>query len=506
MKVSNPNNLFCIFLLLVLSFQGLSQSTTPLSKQQMYEDFDQLVEIVQRYNPQIGVRKAVTGYDVPGRMLQMRSNIENIHSNADFYEFLNEMMANLIDIHSYMINYKVPKVSYHHSLENNTFCTIDTTAVPNVIREHLRHNSNLSKFSFGNYMLYHDGRYYIFGEIRLSGGAKKMILNDRVLTHIDGIPIDEYVLHNFHSYHPSAVRWDFDNHKYYVRPEITLFPKGVLTFENPYNHETNDVDFSKYKTVSFNATAESMTDMIKVIYFENEKVLYIFIAQMQIGLQEKIIQEIKEKCKEGIPEKIVFDVRGNLGGSDCVWMDVLQYLAGDTVTVPCDIVVKSSPDLIRYYEKEHEAHTYKTVILSDTFNCSSELDTLVCPTDTSLGYKGVYYVLQDQNTLSAAHSLSSICRYSDRFLSIGLPSGTIAGRGNGPSLFQLNHSKFTFAMECDLDITKASVPQDYYQDIPEVIVNPPLQEEIYRFSHSASSKNEDYLLHNDSFFKEVLAR
>lgn len=490
----------------ILNFRGGPQSIAPLSKQQMYEDFDQLVEIVQQYNPQIGVRKEVTGYDVIERMLQMRSNIEDIQSNADFYEFLSKVLANQIDMHSYMINYMVPKRVYHQFL-SNTFFEIDTAVIPSVTREHIHHKSDLRRFSFGNYMLYHNGKYYVLGEIRLSGGAKKQILKDMILTHIDGMPVDEYVFHSFHSFLPSAVRWDFVNHKYYVKTEYAMFPKGKFSFEDLNDHKTVDVDFSKYKNFAFNAMTESMHDMYKIIFFAEEKILYIFIAQMENGMQEKIIQEAKEKCEGRMPEKIVIDVRGNPGGSDFVWMDLLQYLNGDTITVPCDIVVKSSLDIVHHYEKKHEDSTYKTVILKDTFNCSSKIDTLVCPTDAGLGYKGIYYVLQDQNTLSAAHSLSSICRHSDRFLSIGLPSGTIAGRGNGPSLFQLNHSKFTFAMECDLDITNNCVAQDYYQDIPEVFVTSSLQEEIYRlFSNKVSSKNEEYLLNKDSFFREVLAR
>lgn len=45
-----------------------------------------------------------------------------------------------------------------------------------------------------------------------------------------------------------------------------------------------------------------------------------------------------------------------------------------------------------------------------------------------------------------AFSLSSICRLSDQFTSVGLSTGYIAGRGSGPFTFQLRNSGFTFTM------------------------------------------------------------
>ena len=211
-----------LFLIMLPFFLLAPDSHLSFSRQQMYEDFDQLVEIVQQYNPQIGVRKEVTGYDVIERMLQMRSNIEDIQSNADFYEFLSKVLANQIDMHSYMINYMVPKRVYHQFL-SNTFFEIDTAVIPSVTRELIHHKSDLRRFSFGNHMLYHNGKYYVLGEIRLSGRAKKQISKDMILTHIDGMPVDEYVFHSFHSFLPSAVRWDFVNHKYYVKTEYAMF-------------------------------------------------------------------------------------------------------------------------------------------------------------------------------------------------------------------------------------------------------------------------------------------
>ena len=490
---------------LVIFLQCYSQNSIVLSKEQMYEDFDQLMAIVQDYSPQIHIRKCVTGYDVIERMQSMRPRIEQIEVPADYYQFLSEVVACQIDAHSYMIDYHVSSDLYKYLAENNSFWDIDTSAIIAVVREHIKHTTSGKRFCFGNYLQYYDGQYYIMGNIRLTGGAKKTSLKDLILTHIDSIPIDEYVFNNFSKYLPGTVHWDFVHRKYYINPSSVFFPKGKFAFKSKDNGSPIIVDLSKYRNIFYEADTDPLSFYDKVIYFENEGILYIYIAQMKFGVQEQIINDIKEKCFEKDIRKVVIDVRNNPGGSDYVWIDILRYLTDAPIVIPNNMSVRSQPDLAAFYEKKHQINTYESVFLDNNFNCSESSDTIAYPSDSSINYKGIFYVLQDQNTKSAAHSLSSLCRFSERFVSIGIPTGTIGGMGIGPSLFQLDHSKFTFAMECDIDLTKITSPTDCFQDIPEIIVHPSLDEEITRrFVKTMSGKTEDYLLHHDSFFKEVM--
>ena len=59
-----------------------------LSKKEMYADFDTLVSIMERCNPQYLVRKQVTGYDLVAEIKDQREQIENCENTMDFIKLL----------------------------------------------------------------------------------------------------------------------------------------------------------------------------------------------------------------------------------------------------------------------------------------------------------------------------------------------------------------------------------------------------------------------------------
>ncbi len=106
---------------------------------------------------------------------------------------------------------------------------------------------------------------------------------------------------------------------------------------------------------------------------------------------------------------------------------------------------------------------------------------------------------------SSGHSLSSFAAVNEQLVSVGQPTGLLAGCGINPMLFQLKHSKFTFRLETAIDVTNAQTPLDVYQDFPEMLVEIPAQDQLDYFKYqNYDRQSETFLYKYDFLFKHVL--
>ena len=492
--------LFILALLFTLSMPA----QTTISKAEMYEDFDQFVEIVQRYNPQLAVRKAVTGYDALERIVSMRSCIDTIQNPTSFYVLMKGAVNSLADIHSYTLSVMTPRPLIRALWQYNTFTEVDTNLLYKAANI-LWVSNNRPFFNLGNYLMYHDGSYYIIGDVILWGDNVSIRLNDKKLVKVAGTDVDQWLRQNMHRQIGNAMRWDFSKGKYYSNS--MMLPKGEITVRDMHTGRDSVVDLSLYTSFQFQSKAGVFTkkDFSKrlVFYYPEEQLLYLRFPQMEEGLQRKLIREIRHALGHHMPQKIVLDVRNNPGGSDDVWTDVVQYLIGDTIYMPVRVGIRAQEDYLAFYRKASEEELEPYSFLGEQYYVFKHGVCALVPAKNNIGYQGKFYVLQNRGTLSAAHSLSSLHRYSERFVTVGEPTGTIAGRGGGPALFQLKHSGITFAMECDIDFTNAEKPEDVYQDAVDVPVKCTL-EEAERITISRANRSKSYLLERDPYFKAVL--
>ena len=225
----------------MLPFFLLAQdSHLSFSRQQMYEDYNQFVQIVRDYNPQINVREIVTGYNVLSRLESLRPRIDSVCSNHDYFKLLENAVSTLVDIHAYAISptrspFWMPL--YH----NTTFKAIDTSAIRSVMRYYTESPaSNCSdnpSFSFGSFLQYIDGKYYTMGEIVLKGKNSKVKICESILTKVNGENVDTYVYNNLHKQIGAFVRWDHKNRKYYCN--MLRLPLSQITFQDREGNEKN---------------------------------------------------------------------------------------------------------------------------------------------------------------------------------------------------------------------------------------------------------------------------
>lgn len=502
MNTLKKSNLIILAIVIAIcnSMVGYAQSESLImSKEEMYDDFDQFIEIVYKNYAQNSIRQQVTSYDARSEIQKKRPQISSIQTSGAFIQFMNENVARLIDIHSYMFKLSKP--------DTNDFLWVDSVDIASIQKTLSVYNDYLRQcispfFSFGSSLLYYQGVYQIVNTVIFKGKHYQRIVKNAKLLKINNVSVDQYVKNHFHVLSGSRVRWDNNLQKYFAH-DLIIPRDAILEFQNNNDSTVFIVDLSKVRSTRFFAETriQNKSPMEDVVYFEKEGILYVRIKEMKDGCQNAIIDSIFSKLHGIIPNKVILDVRSNYGGSDSVWIDILSTLSPDTIVFPLKVCFKSQQVLSKMAENTTAFNNPDTVLLyGDTLLCEKEYRYNLTPNGKNVGYRGLIFVFQDAFTYSAAHSLSSICRFSDKFVSIGVPTGTIAGRGCGPVLFQLKNSKFTFFMECDLDLTGIKSAYDCYQDMPEKELFPTLQDVV----HFLYNNSFDYLRQEDPYFKIVL--
>ena len=505
MKIKNK----IMFLIICASLNTFAQEPI-LTKKQMYKDFDQLVKIIEDCNVQLPVRKAVTGFDNLAEIKKLRKGIDTVTCDEGFKQLLKKGLTYVFDIHS-SIDYNV------YNFDN--IVEIDTASIRRQYNEYysMENIRNIEYNFFIKYFpispTYYNGEYYFSSStkyINKSNIEDTILFNDSKVKFINKEHYSDHVIKNISNYYYSDNRFDFKNNKYYSH--ASLIPNNsVITIEQ--NGKIKEIDLKEYKMLSVGSFIDNIYDDIKkreskenngVSYFNRDSILYIYLNNMYEG---EFLVNLKDTCKDKVINKIVIDVRENKGGSDKIWMDLLTLIIADSIPFTKNIVCFDN-DLTREkldFYKEYLSKTNINWITKKTLLTISDNSYLVADSN-SLNYKGKIYILQNENVYSAAHSLTSYAKQVDNIISVGTPTGLMAGFGLVAPLFQLQNSKFTFRLTCFIDITNVSQVKDIYQDFPEVQVELSLDEyfRYYNDKEIYDTKSEEYLYKYDSMFKKIL--
>lgn len=494
----STKSIFLLFTMLLFC-NLFAQNTHALSKEQMYEDYDQFVQLITDYNPQLDFRKLETGYDALSFLVERRGSIDAILEYGEFVEFLKYTLNSLHDIHTNMIESDKLLKEYRDYFMERMLTSFDSIDFKNSIQEHINYwmkKPSITR-SFGNYIEYIDGRYYTQGSLTFSNeNGETITIEQCELIFVNELSPDSFMLKN-PEWLLEPLRWDYVNNKYYTLSFPVVL--GRLTFRN-IKKGIFCIDMSMYPILSMtNGIEHCQSISPSVVYFKGRKILYISIPSMT---QSKcIFDDLVMKYKEREIESIIIDVRDNTGGGDQCWTRLIQSLFPDTIKMPCKIAFKKkfTPymiDSICIINYDSAIDLYTRYLQWNYFK----------PNEENLNFDGSLYIIQNQKTYSAAHSLSSICKLAENWTSVGVPTGYIGGRGCGPYYFQLKNSGFTFSMECDLDITYGTNKLLFNSDAPEVIVNPKKTKHFRRFDNNIANKSSyrKYLLKHDPYFRTVM--
>ena len=501
MKLKNK---FVLFLLLFsTTFSAFAQEPI-LTKKQMYKDFDQLVKIIEDCNVQLPVRKAVTGYDNLAEIKKLRTKVDTVSSFESYRGLIAEAVLLLKDPHT--------EVTERFLTGIDKLKKIDTTALKE-IKELLNSPEKRAekiRYYFSIYspvpavLIGED--YYLYGDFLFHNNNKDSLkIHLMKLITYNGQDFQEYVDENF-----QGNVWDYEK-KRYVYPYVNLNKDAVFEGEQDgkmYKFNMKDYPFVNMGSYISNISLEGVPkrkdresdEYIK--YFEKDDILYIYLYTMLASDGDSLfLAKIKEIGREKKINKVVIDVRGNSGGSDLTWHNLLTAIVKDSLEYKVKFAFNDSKTMRRYYP---DCYRKETIDWLDNQNLRIiDIDTYLIPDTNSLNYDGKIYILSDEGTYSAGHSFVTYADHLDQLVSVGTKTGHLVGFGLVAPLFQLKNSKLGFRLPCIMDMTNCSKPIDVYHDIPEIEIYPTFQEYIYLITdHDRISK--EYLYKYDPWFRKVL--
>lgn len=259
-----------------------------------------------------------------------------------------------------------------------------------------------------------------------------------------------------------------------------------------------------------------------VEYFDDTNILYIRLPQM-LAERYSYVDSIIAKGTDRPISKVVIDIRNNPGGADNVWMDILGAITKDTIFINSRMALK--------YTKEARSIMQKSEKISDAkwdslFSKPTKLPLLgnkkfilvdwgnpIAPHKNSIGYDGNIYVLQNRMIFSSAGSLSNAAYLSDKIVSVGQTTGKLLGFGVAPRVITLPYSRFSFSLECLIEVNgREQTPYDYYHDNVEIPVEI-TAEQMVEYDLNASKNDtspiiriytKEFLYNFDPVFRRVL--
>ncbi len=486
-----------IFLSLFLFLFHLTVMAQNMSKQAMQEDLAFLVRTIKEVNPHIAIRETVTGSRLYHEMDSLQKMINDDTSFEAFYYLAQRILLTCQDQHNNFRHYS------RDMEEKNQYITDEATRISDQYRA-------TYDYYDGSYSLagisYIDGRYYfvntIFDEeknILLPAGAE--------LIGINNIAIDEYIA-NYNRHFDNSVRWDFIHNKYYTYRIYHPFLIGVsdemftdITYR--FNDSSQTLRYMGNGSIAGNVFIDNNEH--KVLYFEEENILYIRIPAMTMEYNDFFLENILN-YKNSPVSKIVIDIRSNGGGNDELWMNILSTLIDDpfkTITEKC--YLRNTPTIRDYAAirgiqlNEQDSKT----IGQDTFVAMLEAEPEQQPRP-SLNYTGKIYVMVNEHCFSSALAFSSTCNRLENVITVGQPSGYIGGRGVTPFYFSLPNSQLIFSLSPVLDATGITDIEDYYDKSVKIPVQPSVEDILFEQAYKDERYGQTYLFNYDPVFKKVL--
>lgn len=495
-KNAMTNNKY--ILLSLILFLGSSINAQTFTKEQMFEDFDFLYGKLDSVNTRFPIVKEVTGTDILSDIQKIRLDIDTVTCDAGFYDCLYRAITLCKDMHvSFTGGYPYNNYdkAYIDDAQKKTYALYKSSV-------YRKYDVGYNPFQ----VYYVDGEYFTSNIYEANLNYIVQIPEKSKLLKINDLTINEYV-NDWVVPFIDNPRWDEKNKQWYVKN--ILAPQRTNQsdeFRVTYSHqgETKEVNLKTFK-IKFSNTYGGLTP--KVLYFDKDKIMYVRIPSMDYNLIENYKAALL-RCKDKEINKVVIDVRGNGGGSDGVWLNILASITGKSIPYPQTLAFRDN-DLVKKYMKmdglEISEDNMTFQIGDNTYFLLDDNGT-IDPAEDSLGYNGTIYVLIDDGIFSSTLALTSVCQNAEQLVTVGTPSGYFGGQGVRPLYFIMPYSKLIFRAEYSLDCTNVREHNfiDYYHSNPEVPVSISLDDIFKTRDSGVELYGEDFLYNIDPVFRKVL--
>jgi hypothetical protein len=472
-----------------------------LTKEQMYTDFDSLISIINYYNPQIEARRTVTNTDIMADILKLRSNIDSIININDFIVLLYKVIKTLQDQHCdigsnvWYYNESIFKKA-HRDLKLNEKIYGYNFHYQDFISESI---DLLLK------IVYIDNQFYLQNSLSLWVNNEEIIIKEgTIISKINDLSVNEFIFKYRNI--QSDISWNSNQNLFFTN---YLYKPKELKIVN-FEFETSNHDKNTYSCDSFHINIIPFNPIefgkAPIYYFNNDSTLYIRCPRMAENKIAYYASEIDKYKSENI-KSVVIDIRGNYGGSDKLWMNLIENIISDTIKTKIVLGLNKNKYAASMYSKRRRSgfEEKKLIFLDnkDFYIIDNETE-VYSPSKNSLNYSGEILILQDEEIYSSAGGFTATAQKSDKLKTVGMRTGKLLGRGVTPSIFLLPESKFILEMETIIDLSEVNCPIDLYHDSVEMLLNLPIEYYTDRANTTEYLYSKEYLYDKDLFFKEVL--
>lgn len=265
---------------------------------------------------------------------------------------------------------------------------------------------------------------------------------------------------------------------------------GELGWYDFFDDEVVKKRYESLAETGVNNKVFSSEDLILKDVVEG-KIGYIYLPQMtprgdSIEDDMEIISKYIKTLENH--EAIVIDIRGNSGGSDEYWTEVISRIIPKEYNTSGYILFRDS-DIINDYIKAREINTEnienlpKEIVsngpdeITRNFKYFIENNRSIAPKD-SINFEGNIYLLVDNVVYSSAESFSIFCKEKGIATIIGETTGGDGG-GYDPVLFKLENSGLIVRIAGDMYLTDSGVCNEEFKTIPDYIIeNPERKQDI----------------------------
>lgn len=452
-----------------------------LSQKEMLADFDQLESIINDYYRAKDLVEKRTQTNVTKELNLLRQECYSISSDSEFADLIRKSLNTLCDKHATISNSSLVKMYVTRFSDIASYGNVklaDTLKADYYYN--LAYNNVMSKMKCGIRAKYINGKYYNLRSF-INNGI--FVASGEQITAINGIPVSIYVEHN--KYNLYNLTWDEKNRNWYS--ELFWLNKYIIK-DSVFCLTIGGKEIKLNCKIPVNKTEKlqefSTTPLVTII---DSNILFIRLPFMRDS--KWYIDEITNQYNSNI-KKIIIDIRGNSGGQDKVWQDILSILISKPMFVKTNISMNNN-EAIRGILPLYN--------LSEPQITSSDT---IFPASNNINFRCKIYILQDNDTYSSASSLSSLAFQVEDLFLIGQPIQYIGGSGLTPLIFRLDNSGIVFRMTFTADLTGGLI--NPYMN--KVDIEIPQNVETYFETITDNHYDIEYLKNKDKLIEFVRKR
>ena len=489
------------------------KETPPGPKEMMLDDFDRLAQFLEENLPAREAYKKVFGVNIPAILDKYRSEIKGDESPVDFFRIVRRMLQECkgdhLDIYLSDLSGSPGFADMTDGLSGPDGSSLrifgkpagDTAEVHSIYRKALSRDY----FYAGPPMIYHDGEFYTAYDFRYDGRTYPRGMR---LLDVNG----ENVSSILSSLQPGLQRWDWKRRMFYGTRAIGFEGDAFWDHLNIRNGDGLNLRFRKQdgeivhvpyvvgKTISpvgRNLFSRAVMPDREVAFLKQSGILYIRLPAMRDA--DFYLKKIKLLNGHDI-RAVVIDIRFNSGGNSETWIQILQALIAEPITIPLKRAVRDTATARNRYGWPERRERIE--FLDDDY-AVTDMSATISPDQDSLKLSVPIYVLV-KDIFSASGQMAQFAARSDQLISVGERNPVPLGSPASPEFLYLPYSRMMVRFKFCIDVFDCASAEDVFQTRPEVELNPSLSDLLEYRNMDLSLPLEERLRRQDPYYKKVL--